>query len=125
MNHLRQDAAVCLPDVREGAWLCGHRHPGAGHGHRCEDSHVPALPTNCCCDRSGDVAASWSACTAATRTVPDSYQLFSYPTYADVRANGTFESVMAQTLHHGRLARWGTAPVACSLLSCPPITSRR
>ena len=31
------------------------------------------------------------------RTVPDSYQLFSYPTYADVRANGTFESVMAQT----------------------------
>ena len=30
-------------------------------------------------------------------TVPDSYQLFSYPTYSDLRADGTFESVMAQT----------------------------
>ena len=31
------------------------------------------------------------------RMVPDSYQLFSYPTYTDIRANGAFESVMAQT----------------------------
>ena len=31
------------------------------------------------------------------RTVPDSYQLFSYPTYADIRAEGPFESAMAQT----------------------------
>src|SRR6185503_3666864 len=31
------------------------------------------------------------------RTLPDSYQLFSYPTYADVRAEGLFDSVMAQT----------------------------
>ena len=31
------------------------------------------------------------------RTVPDSYQLFSYPTYADIREDGPFESVMAQT----------------------------
>src|SRR6185503_21214885 len=31
------------------------------------------------------------------RIVPDSYQLFSYPTYADIRTGGAFESVMAQT----------------------------
>ena len=31
------------------------------------------------------------------RAVPDSYQLFSYPMFTDVRADGAFSSVMAQT----------------------------
>jgi hypothetical protein len=43
--------------------------------------------------RSGELVGVYSR----DRTVPDSYQLFSYPAYADVRDAGAFESLFAQT----------------------------
>ena len=44
-------------------------------------------------ERGGELVSVYSR----DRTVPDSYQLFSYPMYTDLKADDTFASVMAQT----------------------------